>query len=629
MAAAATDGHTGRVGPGEPESYCVGAIDLFNRCLAEHRAVVLGFDGPRRCGKTTFVQRAAESLRDGRAPHGAVDAAAFVAEQVEDLLDALVKEFTRAPSDYGRVAFPRYLLGRGFLWSTIPPGKSVEEAARDYLRRPWPVDNLPRLFGDLTDAALVLFQLPGVGLGRLVLRPLVRVGLMRADTIVQKPGASWYVRNPLLNRSNTAEAGLAVLREWREAAGGLRIAADAALTAAFLADLRESADSGSWPAALGVLIDNADDSREAVWLVQALVRTIGPDDRTTVAVTHRGTMLAEVAAVLDGAQADPIAVRAADAVKVPPAETRWHPVRVPDLGLAAVRTLVEHATSWSLPDAHQAAERLYDLTRGHRGATMAACEALRGTPSPGPGSSWLREAADGDELIRSVTRTLDPAAVDLLVDCAAVRDLDHARVLVKDADTAGAEGVLRAELWVPGRAGRLVLLPPLRRFLLDRLRARPADEPGGWADVFGRLMKHAGADEESELYYRLALEEVEEVVGRLHERLAADKPEEAAEPEEWVELLRNVTRAPGRFAGPDAVLSRHTAWAAGKEPALRALADLVVRLWLDNDPFVPGDSAAAIAGDYGNLALGHPHAGPVLRVEQARWLAGRGRRWEG
>jgi hypothetical protein len=601
------------------------AVELFNRFLDRRRPIVLGLTGAPYCGKSHFTDRVANLLNAAKIPCAKMDVTERLAEQPENLLDHLVAAFT---DGHGRaVRFPRYLLARSVLVQEIDPPEPlrIRDRVGDVLRDTWRADNLPNIIGDLASAVLELQGLPGTGIQDGMAR--IARGVFRTDaggSIVRRPRATWFAGNKLLEGPGNETVGLARLWQWCHLGNWeLRRRADQVLAAAFLADIRESAEKGSWHGNYAIAMDNADATSAAVHLVRALAHVLEEQDRATISVTHRGRLLAEIGAVVGGeAVVDPMEIPAADTDSAgsPPDGTRWWPLRLPDLDEAGMRDMLRNATSsWNEPTRARVANAVYKLTRGHMGTTTEVCGRLADQPQPADAHIDLASHLDADALIRRLTGRLD-GALSALEMCSAVRDHDHVGALFGDRD-GGPAAIHRAELWVPGRAGRLVLLPVLRRFLLRRFAGRPADAPDGWNTIFSRLAAHARDDEseESEYYYRLALGETEAVTRHLYKRLSR------GDPAEWIELHKHVTLAPGRF-GDDpysAVLARHKKWSAGEDRPMRALADLVVRLWLDADPFSAPQFRdgirAAVRRDYEDLADHFPAAEPLLRLEAARW----------
>lgn len=593
------------------------AVELFNRLLDQRRPIVLGLTGARYCGKSHFTKRVAALLNNEKIPCAKVDVRERLGGQPEDLLDHLVVAFTdmHGPA----VRFPRYLLARSVLAQRIDPPEPlhVRDRVHDVLCDTWRYDNLPALVGDLAGAVAELNGLPGTGIGDGMTRLARGITRTRAGTkIVQRPRASWFAKNELLEGATDATAGLARLWEWRH--GGeweLGRSADRVLAAAFLADVRESAEDGRQRTNCGIVLDNADATEASVRLVRALVRVLGERDRATIAVTHRGDLLAQVGAVMGcDTVVDPVDVSFAESKGSPP-EGTWWPLRLPDLDVAGIRDMLRETTSWNEWERGRAAKAVYGLTRGHLGTTTDVGRRLVERRAPTDGRIDLASLFDADVLIRRLTGPLDNTAA--LVTCSAVRDHDHVEPLFGDTNV-GVVAAQRPELWVPSRAGgRLVLLPVLRRFLLRRFAERQADGPDGWETIFARLTKFSrdNKDEESELYYRLALGESEAVTRRLYERLSTP------DPREWIELHKHVTLAPGRFGDgtDDVVLAEHTAWAADEETAVQALADLVVRLWLAADPFREPPLRRSIRDDYKDLARRFPTAAPLLLLEAAQW----------
>lgn len=604
-------------------------VRMLYGCLTRRRPVVLGLMGPRFCGKSTFVAQASETLQRAAIPCASADVQARDPVDVtardpawtEDLLDHLVADFSAAPSDYGRVRFPRYLLARSILVQPMASRAPADVRARvaELLRDTTLADDLAAVAGDLAGAVAAVHGMPEQSvrdLGRRLTAAVFRTG--PGGAMFQRAGAAWFTGNALLDGVDGADAGLARLWEWRHAAKRpLRLRAERVLVAAWLADLRESAASGSWDGTYALLLDNADHNDAGVRLVRYLARGLGDDDRITVAATHRGGLLAALTtAAGDDPAVEPAGVPVADPEKPLPAGGPWHPLRLPELTEGETRDLVRDLTSWDEQAVYDVAAAVHGLTRGHPGVTEWVCRAARDGHDPAAGPLDLRSALDADRLIARLTGGMGNQTMADLVTCAAVRDRDHVSALIDGpVDAASLGALLRDELWVPGRAGRLVLLPVLRRLLLDRLARRAADEPNAWDVAFECLAEHArdAGDEESRLYYRLALGDVEAVTRRLAERLAEDDPA-------WFGVHRRVTFAPNRALGADEdVLAKHNAWARAEDQSLLLLANLVVRRWLAADPLRPPPVRSTIKNEYTLLAELFPAASARLLAEAAWW----------
>lgn len=603
---------------------------LLTACLTEKRPAVIGLTGARSCGKTRLIEQYADALGKGGIPYARIDVLGEALDQatpsVMDLLDMIVGRFTAGPAHYGRAKFPRYLLARSTLRLPLDGHTTSERIAAigDHLRIPWLRDNLPQIIGDLANAVAELNDLPGEPAGRITGRVVGGLFRGRAGDAIKRPGTRWFADNELIAPANSAAAGLAFLWEWHHGTlTALREKADRVLVAALLADLRASAESGSWDGTYPLLIDDADGCNAATGLVCHLAGLLTPADRLTVAATHRGPLLATVAAVVDGAPVtDPVKVPVADERRLPPAGVHWWPLLLPDLGWDDILALLRTETQWQERARFAARSAVYRFTRGHPGATTYVCKQLASRPEPAGESVDLRAVLDDRELEDLLTVDIGVAAKARLVTCAAVRDREHVKIAL-NPDAVGVPAlrtVLRDELWVKGRAGRLVLLPVLRRLLLDRLAERPEHAPDGWVTIFTHLATHARdhADIESELYYTLALGEAETVTRRLYEGLGN------GDPSAWARLLRRVTLAPARFTEPgnEAEITRQTGWCDDSGLTLHTLANLVVRLWLKSDGLRPAPDREAIAVDYETLAVLVPSFSPELHAEAAKWRSG-------
>jgi hypothetical protein len=125
--------------------------------------------------------------------------------------------------------------------------------------------------------------------------------------------------------------------------------------------------------------------------------------------------------------------------------------------------------------------------------------------------------------------------------------------------------------------------PLLRRLLLRRLAARPANVEANWTTVHSWLRENALAagDETGALYHALALGEVEHV-GR---RLA--KAVEEVDAEDWLELLEAVTTAPNALDNEHMTVGqvkKLTSWTKPGDLPVAPAGRATAAMWIDTDP---------------------------------------------
>jgi hypothetical protein len=225
------------------------------------------------------------------------------------------------------------------------------------------------------------------------------------------------------------------------------------------------------------------------------------------------------------------------------------------------------------------------FTSGHPGATYKIVEALSGSADPADLAGVLAALEPpvlsgerlpvGQRMLRSLIGGLGAAAVKDLMTCTVARDLEDASALATRSGLltgprSAQRDIFAAELWVRQESGAVVMLPVLRRLLLRRLEANPA----AWRSAYEWLRKESVKedDTEGELYYSLALGEVEQVARRMAVRLTE------ASATEWLSLLETVTMAPGAPSRPD--ITELVAWADPRDMPFAAVGAHVAALWL-------------------------------------------------
>ena len=567
---------------------------------------VLVLTGSRCCGKTAALRNLKSEL-DQHLPYVLVDCAAAAAETPE-LLTALAYELNNRCAAYGRLSFPRLLTGRLVMSLELDqrdPAQArgqVRRALEDYRR----VDRLRTFIASLAASALRL--LPPVrdalsvdDLARYFAELLMR-GLLagrHGREVVLGPGQNWYGHQ---DRGLGRDPFDALVDLNRRAArleeGSNRQLVAEMLWAAFLADLHaDFADHPDWDLNCAVLLDNADapggfldELSQAREVRRAAHHRDAP---LTVIATSRGAMADNVLArgggtvpLRDACFADYQRRCAAGAV-----ERGWYPVLLPNLTEPETRNLVA-AVGW-VTDA-RVSPVIFEFTGGHPGATYMIIEALRGSADPADLATVLAAPAPralggeqltvGERLLRSLTDGLSEGALKDLTKCAAARDMTDTNTLAADSDLltgprTAQDDIFARELWPGGpadgsRAARTnVMLPVLRRLLLQRLAASPAD----WHAVHDWL-KGASAEAGGQ-YYTLALGEVKEVTTHLSARLSPQMSEDDAI--DWLEQLDVVTAAPRASAGEGSTgVTKLVSWADPKNLPTAAVGALVVARWL-------------------------------------------------
>ncbi|HEU5156359.1 MAG TPA: hypothetical protein VFU43_05130 [Streptosporangiaceae bacterium] len=588
---------------------------------------VVVFVGPRGSGKSALLTRLGEML-DQNVPYARVDLAELSASTTCDVLDVLVFELNRHCAAYGRIAFPRFIVGRIVMAAQVDhTDPAVARAQIDQVIERH--RKLPQLRAFLEGVAPRV--LAAAGIPEEVGRPvpgLLLSGLTswRAGRrIVLGGGQDWYAHQ---DRGLVGRKSLDVLAELnrrnrRPGIEGNRRWVDELMLAAFLADLR--ADFGGpgrrtkkRPFNCVTLLDNADGTAGRRF-VDELVRAheqraadadddLGP---LTVVVTSRGPLGARVAdptETIPGAEDAGVDDYLGRRESRPGRRRWWYPVRLPDLGEADVRTMVADRELRDCNPGHVALT-VHGFTHGHPGATSILLGAIAEEPCDPvdlrralaqrpPGA--LAGAVPGETVRDRLWRLLlgDPARlgmnVDDLVTCAAARDMGEAAQLAEHSGLLhadDADAVTRPDLWIPGVApGTSIMHPVLRRLLLERLAERDQLAGDGWAAVHGWLRRHTAErdDVSGELHHALALGELKYVTDELIARLRGPDADIA----EWLALLRTVTEAPMRTPPADAP-ARHIGTLAGRpDPGNRlagSMALLVAGLWIAAEPLITSE----------------------------------------
>jgi hypothetical protein len=460
------------------------------------------------------------------------------------------------------------------------------------------------------------------------------------------------------------------------------------LWGAFLADLdARFARHRDWDRNCAVLLDNADVPagrrflRELNEALQMRREHHLPDPPLTMIAASRDVLVSR--SLPRGRRPVPLAGasiadyrRRRDAGEVVPG---WYPVVLPSLSEIETRNLVAAAGTITDATGRATGELLspviFQFTAGHPEATAVLIGELDGSPDAANLATVLpkraRSEAAGPQrghgqpptaqerltphepltpqepltphepptveewLIRSLTAGLSASTIANLVTCAAARDQGDANLLDAESRLLGGtraarNDVFATELWIegpPGEAGapRLtVMLPVLRRLLLRRLAARPDD----WSEVFGWLHGACiqAGDLDGELYYALALADIELVAKRLTARLSSKMSEEAAI--DWLSRWEVITAAPSAVADAgSAALPGLVSWADSKDQPTESVASLVAARWLFTNSLWARDQRALqqdIAGSLDALKSSVGAGRSVFRDEADKYrsLAG-------
>lgn len=597
---------------------------------AEPERPVLVLTGCRRCGKTTALKQIQEQLALIGLPH-AMDDYATLPARTPELLARLIFWLNR-DSVYGRLSFRRLLVGL----IVMPPldldqrdPARAREQVRKYLEEYHDIDKLRsflrRLFGTLPIPLPLPLQNTALNdlIGALLEGLLMRgvLGSRLGRKVLLGPGIDWYGHQDRelslappdvlveLNRRATSmdDDGNEANRRW----------VARLLWGAFLADLDASfADHGNWDRNCAVLIDNAD-AGAGLTFVGELNEALAmrrenqlPDPPLTVIATSREELVRR-ALPLGGR---PVPVRDAGLADYQrqlsdekAAKRGWYALLLPNLTEIETRNLVANrgriTNVYGDANDELLAPVIFQFTGGHPEATRVIVAELTGSADPADLATVLSKAAESapeaqpadggapsveERMASSLTAGLDEDAIGNLMKCAAARDqADANRLDLESGLLTGTRAALSdlfaRELWGepatgdPAEPGAVVMLPVLRRLLLRRLAASPDD----WHEAFTRL-KAASArpgSPDADLYYALALGEVDLVAKRLAARLSPQMSEGAAI--DWLARWHTVTAAPrrGTAAGIRAI-PQLVSWADPADEPPASVAALVAARWL-------------------------------------------------
>jgi hypothetical protein len=574
-------------------------------------------------GKSTLVEEIGRRC-SGRRPCSVVDFAEVGAVRPYQLAATLAFGLGERAGQFGRLRFPRLLLGMAVI------GSQLHQTERDRARaeldalladRSRLVNGFMSVLHSLSEGLLNEVAVPA---GRPVIEAIEAAArsTLRAVQRQTSPAFLWY-RNGLDRTFTDARDALIDLNR-RESKPSGRHVVDETLCRALLADLRAGYEALRGRRRTGnvvALLDNADTGSARSFLeilVAARDRhaATAPDDCDPLLVV--ATTGERPPATLGGEDRDgPRPVR--DASRPDWTRThlktskRWvYPVALDDVGPAEVALL---ARQW--PAVESAAPFVARLTGGHLWGAHYLLEVLDseteangrpdlrtvlGLPDPTGGERTVAETV--------IDRLLPRASADLrrdLVTCSAARDLAAGtrQRAFRDGPSAADEldRFCRTDLlagpWVRQAGGVLRLHPFLRRVLLHQLALRPDDDADNWTSVHARLEK-AYADREDRTaarYHGLAGGGVAAAVSCLEPLLAA------AGSSRWLAEVDSITAAPRRPGTGDS--PREEVQAAVATAATDpALSHLVAALWISADPLGDPEHTldVPIAADLDHLA---------------------------
>ena len=602
---------------------------------------IIVFTGPRGSGRTALLRGLAARL-DGNAPCALIDCEDFTGGATE-LLSLLAFELNRSSGRYRRLPFPRLITGliairvplKDFLLAGDRMGaqarmrKALEEHEQT-------AQALRDTVGEIIEAGVTALGAipPGPATAatevakqvgpRLVLGWLATT--RRGRKVILGAGQDWYGHqdrelgrdpvdvlidlNQMAARTREKKDARTRQKDARSREEDRREVADQ-LWAAFAADLRHAfarRRALNWTLNCLALIDNADapaarqflDDLVAARRRRASYVTADPAPLTVVA-TSSGVLSQRlvprgesITAVTDASYAD-------YRKRVP--GRWWYPVALPELAFDDVSAMVARHDLPTGTHRDAVASAIYRYTGGHPAsvrllldgfaaghanddlaAVLAALEPGIGRDNPPPVAECM---LDG------LLAGLSSEAVANLVTCSAARNREAAlRLGAESSLFEGGRGtdaeVFDGSLWENDGSG-LVLRPVLRRLLLHRLAARPADDKANWAAVHGclRTLAQAAGDESAVLYHALALGEIEQVTRRFAELL------EVIDAEEWLRQLEAVTTAPNDLPHPAASqIGRLVKWAQPRDLPTGPTARLVAAMWIDADPLSDRERSA-------------------------------------
>lgn len=570
------------------------AADLLARDDADPRPVLV-FTGPGGSGKTALLD-GLESQLDQYVPYARVDCAVAGDGSVPKMLMALAFGLNRRHGPFGRLIFPRLVVGQLImaqpkLADGVPAGGDGDEArakVRQVLKAHRGPGRLRPFVQQLAATVLpaVGKPVPGIDVIAKVMPGLV-FDLLTA-------GRFWrldrYGSLDELVELNVRfhEYDTEANRKW----------VDRWLFEAFFAGLRTSYRRRLSPRRVfncALLLDNADSVQSRRFLAefahaaQTVAHQDGPPPVNAIATSRRG---------VPDTRHQPLGqARAAYARRRP--GQRWFAVTLSDLTPDEVGLMVHGLNRFE----GRVPAMICQFTDGQPFATRRLLEAIPEDPKGRLDVGALLDAPDGDRGTTVGDRLFDGLLTgvsdhqrELLVTMSAARDQDEAGLLASrpgPLTTQDAAAIFTLDIWRDGGVHPPVLPPALHGLLRRRLAGRPATETADWETMHRRLRPDGAWDSLNDrdrirdLYHALALGEVRSVTRRLADWLVE------LDGGTWLTRVKAVTAAPRRSpAGPDpARTAEDLARAIGPgeadagRPDQRSLAKLVAGLWIAADPF--------------------------------------------
>jgi hypothetical protein len=567
--------------------------------------------GTRGSGKSVWIEEV-HRLCSGTRPCARLDLASFAQRRPHEVATDLAYRLSQNAGQFGRLRFPRLLLGLVVIRSDL--NRTDHDVARAELRGLL-FTTRRRLMTKLRQVSDSLLAEIGAPAPSRTVVGLALDGLDATLTTAHRlRGAAftWY-RNALGHHIPDPFDALIELHGLQAQAVEDTLAqVDATLCDAFLADLRaEFGDGLRARRRTGnclVLLDNADCpvGEDFLGLLAGARHRHArghPERHDPLVVVASGRSRFPTSAERGGRQ---LSVRKSDRASYADwadhrdrEESSWfYAVELGDLDHSEVATI---ARRWpnvaSQPDTMAFVER---LTHGHPwGADFMLRVAAIATERAGGAQADLRNILDEPDPMRP-ERTVADAMLDrllmgapdelrhALITCSAAADLGRTprrRALVGHA-AATVEALDRfctCDLWVSVREGKAaapVMHPFLRRVLLHCLARRKAGTTDDWRAVHGRLRRlYEEVDDSSRAaYHALAGGDLAAATAYLEGRLARDGTRA------WLPQLAAVSAAPvmkpGDASTPRDLLQQLVATADDDEILTR----LVVARWLSTDP---------------------------------------------
>jgi hypothetical protein len=602
---------------------------------------IIVFTGPRGSGRTALLGGLAARL-EGNAPCAQIDCEDFAGGATE-LLSLLAFELNRSSGRYRRLPFPRLITG--LIAIRVPLRDSLlagdRDGARERMRKALEehektAQALRDTVSEIIEASVTALAAVPPGPATAATEVAKRVGprlvlgwlatTRRGRKVILGAGQDWYGHqdrelgrdpvdvlidlNQMATRTREKKDARTRQKDARSREEDRREVADQ-LWAAFAADLRHAfarRRALNWTLNCLALIDNADapagrqflDDLVAARRRRASYVTADPAPLTVVA-TSSGALSQRL--VPRGESITTIADASyADYRKRVPGRW-WYPVSLPDLAFDDVSAMAARHNLPTGTHRDAVASAVYRYTGGHPASVQLLLDGFAAgqadddlaavLAAPEPGIDRDNPPPLAECLLDVLLAGVSDEAVENLVTCSAARNKEAALRLGADSPLfEGSRGtdaeVFGGSLWEDDGSS-LVLRPVLRRLLLRRLAARPADDTANWAAVHGHLrtLARAAGDESAALYHALALGEVEQVTRRLAERL------EIMEAEEWLRLLETVTAAPNDLPHPAASqIGGLVRWAQPRDLPTGPTARLVAAMWIDADPLSDRERSA-------------------------------------